>query len=59
MLQQAQELVLLQQEAARVARDLDQQHFLALVQQQQQAAAHEQVGNSGCLSTNFQCVSQL
>lgn len=48
MLQQAQERVLLQQEAARVARDLDQRQFMTLVQQQQQAAAQEQVGISGC-----------
>jgi hypothetical protein len=43
MLQQAAEVAELQQEAVRVARELDAQQLLALLQQQQLAAQQQQV----------------
>eukprot|EP00775_Hariotina_reticulata_P007058 gene7058-7272_t len=46
MLQQTHEKVVMQQEAARVARELDQQQLLALLQRQQHAAEREQVEQS-------------
>lgn len=45
-LQQAQEVAQLQQEAVRVARELDAHQLLALLQQQEMAAQQEQVGQS-------------
>jgi hypothetical protein len=43
-LQQAAEVAHLQQEAVRIARELDAQQLLTLLQQQEMAAQQEQVG---------------